>query len=83
MMSAYMAETNTTGVCDNYCVSGSSCGLERLVHTFTMQMLFSYAVYTDFMLFVLCTCRNDCIPPLPPLYIQSPSFVCARLSALQ
>ena len=23
MMSAYVAETNTTGVCDNFCVSGS------------------------------------------------------------
>ena len=33
-MSAYVAETNTTSVCDNFCVSGSFCVLPFYVHTF-------------------------------------------------
>ena len=34
MMSAYMAETNTTGVCNNFRVSGSFCGLPFYFSTF-------------------------------------------------
>ena len=34
LMSAHVAETNTTGACDNFRVSGSSGGLPFYFHTF-------------------------------------------------